>query len=124
MTPQSEHWQVCVILEGEKAGLWLCFYLESLLLLMTCASPVEVNGALMSLFHLFQDENAAAQGVLAVHGGPVCHLLPPLLQGPPLRLPAAGALGSIPQHQVLHHGDRLLLEGEGYGHHPAQPSFS
>lgn len=49
MTLQSEHWQVCVILEGEKAGLWLCFYLESLLLLMTCASPVEVNGALMSL---------------------------------------------------------------------------
>lgn len=48
-TPQSEHWQVCVILEGEKAGLWLCFYLERLLLLMTCASPVEVNGALMSL---------------------------------------------------------------------------
>lgn len=48
-TPQSEHWQVCVILEGGKAGLWLCFYLESLLLLMTCASPVEVNDALMLL---------------------------------------------------------------------------
>lgn len=49
-TAQSEHWQVCVILEREKAGLWLCFYLlERLLLLMTCASPVEVNGALMSL---------------------------------------------------------------------------
>lgn len=37
----------------------------------------------------FQDENAAAQGILAVHGGPVRHFLPPLLQGPPLRLPAA-----------------------------------
>lgn len=41
------------------------------------------------LLFLFQDENATAQGVLAVHGGPVRHLLPPLLQGPPLCLPAA-----------------------------------
>ena len=43
----------------------------------------------ISLFLSFQDENAAAQSVLAVHGGSVRHFLPPLLQGPPLRLFAA-----------------------------------
>ena len=67
-----------------------------------------------------QDENAAAQGVHALHGGPVRHLLPTLLQGPPLCLPAARALRPVPQHQVLHHGLRLLL-GEGCGLHTDQP---
>ncbi|KAI4787151.1 hypothetical protein KUCAC02_036655, partial [Chaenocephalus aceratus] len=36
------------------------------------------------------------QGVLAVHGGAVRHLLPALLQGPPLRVPAARALRPYP----------------------------
>lgn len=76
------------------------------------------------VYFRLQDENAAAQGVLAVHGGPVRHLLPPLLQGPPLCLPAARALRSLPQHQVLHHGHGLLLEGEGRFSCTAQPGVS
>ncbi len=96
-----------------------CFLMLLVGLMFLHFSPPPTASSFLS----FQDENAAAQGVLAVHGGPVRHLLPPLLQGPPLRLPAARALRPIPQHQVLHHGHWLLLEGEGCGHHPAQPCF-
>lgn len=50
----------------------------------------------ISLSPVSQDENETAQGFLDLHGGTVCHFLPALLQGSPLRVPAEGAVCTLP----------------------------
>lgn len=50
----------------------------------------------VSLSPFSQDENETSQGFLDLHGGTVCHFLPALLQGSPLRVPAEGAVCTLP----------------------------
>lgn len=69
---------VCPGAEGNKENRKIEFKIDYCFLM----SLTQIFFSILS----FQDENAAAQSILAVHSGPVRHLLPPLLQGSPLCL--------------------------------------